>query len=56
MQETFGKELVIIYLDKISFGSNMPIWRNCLANFKRPEIYSESGWNGCQVKRLGRLI
>ncbi len=56
MAEMFGKELFIIYHDKISFGLSMPIWKKSQDNFKKLEIFLEDGWSGFQVKKLGWLI
>ena len=50
-----GKELSTIYQDKISFGSNMPIWKSSLDNILKLEMSSLGGWSGVLDKKHGCL-
>ncbi len=53
MPEMFGKELFIIYQDKINFGLNMHICKKFQENSKKQEIFLEDGWNGFLEKKHG---
>ncbi len=55
MPGTSGKEPSITYRDKISFGSNMLIWKNFWGSSKKPEQFSKNGWNGFLGKKHGWL-
>lgn len=52
----FGKELYIIYQEKINFGLNMHIWNKYQDSLINQERYLEGGWSGYLDKKLGWLI
>lgn len=53
MLEMFGRELLIICQDRISFGLNMPTWKNWSENTTKLGMYLLDGWNGLQEKKHG---
>jgi hypothetical protein len=56
MQEMCGRELFIIYLGKINFGSSIPIWKSSLGSILGLGRYFNAGWIGVLDKKHGCLI